>query len=143
MERAATRSDPVALINDVRVGAHDTYDRVVFELLGSGTPRVRLERVSPPFVKDPGGLPLSVAGTSFVKIILFATSGGGYATPSGQPSYTGPTSFNAGYVRLTSLTQAGDFEGITTWYAGLAGPMCYEVFGLGSPARLVIDLRAP
>ncbi len=143
VERAATRSDPVALISDVRVGAHDAYDRVVVEFLGSGTPRLRLERVSPPFVKDPSGLPLTVTGTSFVRILLFAASGAGYATPTGQPSYTGTSAFTPGYVRLTSLVQAGDFEGITTWYAGFTGPMCYQVSELSSPARLVIDVRAP
>lgn len=142
-ERAATRTDPVALVRDVRVGAHDTYDRIVFEFLGAGVPRLRIERATPPFVKDPSGLPLTVAGSSFLHIVLMGASGAGYATANGQPSYSGATTFNAGYARLTSLVQAGDFEGITSWYAGLTGPMCYSILELGSPARLAIDLRAP
>lgn len=142
-ERAASRTDPVALIRDVRVGAHDAYDRIVVEYLGTGVSRVRIERATPPFVKDPSGLPLTVAGSSFLRIVLLGASGAGYATANGQPSYTGATTFNAGYARLTSLVQAGDFEGVTTWYAGLTGPMCYAVSELGSPARLAIDLRAP
>jgi hypothetical protein len=127
----------------VRVGAHDGYDRIVFEFLGPGVPDLRVERVSPPFVKDPSGLPLTVSGSSFISIRMTQTSGAGYASPDGQPTYTGPSSFQPGYLRLVSLVQAGDFEGYFTWIGGLTGPMCHQVTELAGPARLVIDLRAP
>lgn len=130
-------------MNDVRVGTHPGYDRVVFEFEGSGLPALRLDRVSPPFEKDPSGLPLTVEGTSFVRIQLEYTSGAGYARPDGQPTYTGPSAFNPGYARLTSLVEAGDFEAQMTWIAGLTGRACYHVFGLKNPTRLVIDFQAP
>lgn len=142
-QRPASRADLTAAVHDVRVGAHESYDRVVFEFLGTGVPEVRVDGASPPFVKDPSGLPLPVAGTAFLSIRMTQTSGAGYAQPDGQPTYTGPTSFQPGYTRLTALVEQGDFEGVFSWIAGLTGPMCYDVSELPNPARLVIDLRAP
>ena len=142
VDRTSSRSG-TALVQDVRVGAHADYDRVVFEFRGAGVPELRLERVQPPFVKDPSGLPLTVPGTSFVFIRLVQTSGAGYATPDGQPTYTGPSSFTLKGARLTALVKVGDFEGYFTWIAGLTGPMCHQISTLASPARIVIDLRTP
>jgi len=130
-------------VTDVRVGTHPGYDRVVFEFEGSRLPALRLDRVLPPFEKDPSGLPLAVNGSSFVRILLERASGEEYARPDGEPTYTGPSAFSPAYPLLTSLVRAGDFEAQVTWIAGLAGPACYHVSVLRSPTRLVIDLQAP
>jgi len=142
LNRPSSKSG-TTFIRDVRVGSHAGYDRIVFEFLGAGIPDLRVRRVAPPFVADPSGLTLTVPGTSFIQIRMTQTTGAGYARPDGQPTYTGPSSFQPGYPRLVSLVQAGDFEGVSTWIAGLTGRMCYRVSVLKGPARLVIDLRAP
>lgn len=141
LRRAATTTSMTA-VTDVRVGTHPGYDRVVFQFEGSRLPALRLDRVSPPFEKDPSGLPLAVPGSWFVRILLERASGEGYARTDGEPTYTGSSAFNSGYPRLTSLVRAGDFEAQVTWIAGLTGPACYHVFVLRSPTRLVIDFRA-
>jgi hypothetical protein len=133
----------MAAVHDVRVGTHSTYDRIVFEFLDTGVPQLLIERAHPPFTRDPSGLALAVPGSSIIRIRMLQTSGAGYARPDGQPTYAGPSRFEPGYAGLTSLVQAGDFEGVSTWIAGLTGPMCYRVSTLADPARLVIDLRAP
>jgi hypothetical protein len=140
---AASTSANAFFVQDVRVGAHAAYDRIVFEFTGKGTPALSVERVKPPFEKDPSGLPLMVPGTSFIQIRMVQTSGAGYARPDGDPTYTGPTSFRLNGARLTSLVQQGDFEGYFTWIAGLTGPMCVRITRFSNPARIAIDLRAP
>lgn len=133
----------MAHVTDLRVGTHAGYDRVVFEFAGSGVPALAITRVAPPFTKDPSGLPLAVPGTSFVRVQITNASGEGYAALDGAPTYTGPSTFEPRYPRLTALVRAEDFEGHVTWIAGLTGPACYHVLVLTGPTRLVIDFQAP
>lgn len=129
----------IANITDVRVATHDDYDRVVFEFSG-GLPEIFIERASPPFTQDASGLPISVEGTSFLRITL---RGGTKVTSSGEASYTGPLEFRPGYPALVHLIEGGDFEAQSTWYAGLASEACLRVMTLpaeGGKMRLVIDI---
>ncbi len=142
VRRDATTS-AVAHVTDVRVGRHAGYDRIVFELSGSGLPAVDLERAVPPITQDPSGLPITVPGKAFISIRMVYASGAGYSTTDGKPTYTGPDSFTPRYSRLTSLVETGDFEGYYTWVAGLTSAACVHVFTLTGPTRLVIDVRAP
>ena len=138
-----------AQIRDVRVGAHEGYDRIVFEF-EKGIPAMDVTVGTPPFTKDPSGLPLTVDGERFLVFIL---RGGTGITPDGRVTYDGPTDFRPGFVPdhppLVQLVQAGDFEAQSEWVAGLTKPVgmtepgCIRVFALSDPDRLVIDLAAP
>jgi hypothetical protein len=132
---AATASR--AQIHDIRVGTHDGYDRIVWEF-ESGVPAVTVEQTQPPFIADPSGLPLSVHGSSFLKIVM---QGGTILTPDFAKSFTGPTSLMPVYPTLVELKSGGDFEGVSTWYVGLSGEACVRVFTLSGPDRLVMDLQ--
>jgi hypothetical protein len=131
---------PLANITDVRVGTHDGYDRVVFEF-SDGIPEAFLERATPPFTHDASGAPITVDGTSFLRLIL---RGGTKQTEDGTSSYTGSTDFDAGLPALVHLIEGGDFEAQSTWYLGLSAEACVRVMALvgegGSP-RLVIDIE--
>jgi hypothetical protein len=138
-----------AQITDVRVGAHEGYDRIVFEF-EKGIPAMDVTVGTPPFTKDPSGLPLPVDGERF---LVFTLRGGTGITPDGRLTYDGPTDFTPGFVPdhppLVQLVQAGDFEAQSVWVAGLTTPVgltepgCMRVFALSDPDRLVIDLAAP
>ena len=138
--RAAT-SNAVVQVRNIRLGAHPIYDRIVFDLDGTGLPVVHLDRGTPPFTADPSGLPLEVAGTSFIVIRLDGAAGGGYAT-DGTPTYTGPRAFSPSYPRLVSLVEQGDFEAQFSWIAGFRGPVCYRVLTMADPTRLIVDFAA-
>lgn len=130
----------IANIIDVRHGTYDDYDRAVFEFDG-GLPEVFIERAAPPFTQDGSGLPLNVDGSSFLRITL---RGGTKQLPSGESSYTGPTSFQPGYPTLVHLVEGGDFEAQATWYAGLTSEACLRVLvlvGEGGRTRLVLDIE--
>lgn len=127
-----------AHISDVRVGAHEDYDRIVFEF-EKGIPTMDVRPGMPPFTYDPSGLPLEVAGNDF---LIFILRGGTGITPEGRVTYAGPTVFTPRYPLLVEFVQAGDFEAQSEWVAGLTGPACMRVFTLTNPDRLVIDLAA-
>lgn len=137
----STHTGP-ALVTDVTVSIGPDFDTVTVAFEGTGTPELTLANVTPPFVKDPSGLPLTVSGSSFVSIRMIGTSGAGYANPSGTATYTGPTTFSPSGTRLVAVVQQGDFEGHFSWIAGLSGPMCYRVSTSDVPARLEIDFRS-
>jgi len=127
-----------AQITDVRVGTHDGYDRIVIEF-ADGIPAFTVEPADPPFVADASGLPLDVTGTSFLRIGL---NGGTKLSPEGGITYQGSTDFQPGYPTLVQLVEGGDFEAVSTWYAGLATSQpCFRVFTLADAPRIVIDVQ--
>ncbi|PZR64993.1 MAG: hypothetical protein DLM71_00800 [Chloroflexi bacterium] len=126
------RTTAAARINAVRVGTHAGYDRFVIQF-ANGLPDWSVERARPPLLQDPSGKPLAVAGRSFLKITLHGASMAG--------SYSGPRTFTPRYATLTQVKNGGDFEMVTTWYAGLASAKCVRVFTLSAPNRLVIDVE--
>lgn len=117
-----------------RVAGQSGYDRIVFEYSGSATPSLVVTWITPPFVLDPSGKPLTVSGKAFLGIVFRNIPGAG-------SGYSGPTSFKAGLPVLTDLQLRGDFEGVQQWVAGLAGQACVRVFTLAGPSRLVMDLQ--
>lgn len=127
----------VANIVDVRVGAHDGYDRVVFEF-EQGTPDLTLAQATPPFTGDASGLPIEVNGDSFLSLTM---RGGSKQTDEGTSSYNGPTSFDPGFDSLDALVEGGDFERQSTWYLGLTAESCARLIILDGPPRIVIDIE--
>lgn len=128
---------PLALITDIRVGAHDGYDRVVFEF-NAGIPQFRLDEATPPLLADGSGLPIEVDGSAFWQLVM---QGGTRVNPEGGFSYAGPTDFTPGFDKLTQLVTGGDFEAVSTWYFGLEASSCVRVITLTNPSRLVIDIE--
>ncbi|MDQ2935717.1 MAG: hypothetical protein M3R49_12230 [Chloroflexota bacterium] len=126
-----------ANITDVRAGTHDGYDRIVFQFRG-GIPKFDIQSATPPFTADPSGQPLTVKGSSFLSITLH---GGTKQTETGASSYGGPRNFNLGFPMLVNLVEGGDFEAVSTWYAGLSHAACLRVSTLTAPDRLVIDIQ--
>jgi hypothetical protein len=125
-------------IADVRVGAHDVFDRIVFEY-SVGIGAYDIERASAPFYQDASGRELTMAGDSFFRIRLPGTT---KQLPDGSLSYHGPTSFSpTDTSHVVSLVEGGDFEAASTWYVGVRGlGACIRVTALEQPNRLVVDI---
>jgi len=126
-----------ANITDVRVGTHDGYDRIVFQFRG-GIPEFDIASATPPFTADPSGQPITISGSAFLSITLH---GGTKQTETGGSSYSGPRNFAVDFPTLVNLAEGGDFEAVSTWYAGLSDASCLRVSTLTAPDRLVIDLQ--
>ncbi len=124
-------------ITDVRVGTHDGYDRIVFQFSG-GIPQYSIETATPPFIADPSGQPLTVQGNAFLRITL---RGATKMTDAGDSSYSGQRNFALTFPVLVNLVEGGDFEAVSTWYAGLSRASCLRVSSLTEPDRLVVDVQ--
>jgi len=133
-------------LRDVRVGAHDGYDRIVFEFAPPkpnagghrGIPAYEIRQARPPFAQDPSDLPLDVVGDSFVHLVMQGATGYDF---DGNPTYTGPRVLTPGFGTLAQAVQGGDFEATLTWVFGLSRPTCWQVQELSNPDRLVVDFH--
>jgi hypothetical protein len=133
-------------LTDVRVGAHDGFDRIVFEFKApqpnpggkGGIPYVRIEQAQPPFSEDPSDMPVDVFGDAFVRLVMQGATGYDF---DGNPTYDGPRRLTPGFGTLAQVVEAGDFEATMTWILGLSRPTCWDVQELHNPDRLVIDFH--
>jgi len=119
-------------VADVRVGAHPGFDRIVYEFRDGRLPAILIERTAPPFKLDPSDLPVTIAGTTFLRIHLTHIA---VETVKDSQSDQKP-----GYALLQELRAISGFEGDSTWIVGLSGPACARISILRAPTRLVVDL---
>jgi len=142
----ADGSGQPVVVTDVRLGAHDGFDRIVFEFAGGGEPGYRqagipffrIEQAEPPFSEDPSDMPVDVFGDAFVHIVLQGATGYDF---DGNPTYDGPRRLTPGFGTLAQVVEAGDFEATMNWILGLSRPTCWDVRELHNPDRLVIDFH--
>ena len=133
-------------LTDVRVGAHDGFDRIVFEFAeprpnpagNGGIPYYEIRQAKPPFTQDPSDMPLDVFGDAFVQIVMQGATGYDF---DGNATYAGARVLTPGFGTLAQAAQAGDFEATLSWILGLSRPTCWDVQELHNPDRLVIDLH--
>jgi hypothetical protein len=131
---------------DVRVGAHNGFDRVVFEFEepdpnpagNGGIPYYQIKTAKPPFTEDPSDLPIDVEGDAFARIVFQGASGYDF---DGNATYDGPRRLTPGFGTLADVVEGGDFEATMTWILGLSRPTCWQIQELHNPERLVIDFH--
>ena len=133
--------DP-AVLTDVRLGAHDGFDRMVFEFAeGAGQPGWQVGYADRPTA--PGsGAPVDVPGRAALGITLTGAALPGGAPSGVQPWDGGPRLSLPGTATLDTLVDAGLFEGKASFYAGLDGRQPFAVARLASPPRVVVDVLA-
>jgi hypothetical protein len=144
---SAVRGSPsapgTALVERVAVGAHDGFDRVVFEFQNH-LPGYRVEYARPPFFEDGSGARVDVGGHDFVAVRIEPASGFDASAGGGRLVYTGPKRIegaDAGADVVRELARTGDFEGVVSWVIGLDDRVDFRVLRLDGPPRLVIDFR--
>lgn len=142
LEKTATstgRSSSPSLVN-VRAGRHDCYDRLVLDIAGSGTVRVRYVAA----VAHQGtGAPIPLRGGAFLEII----TGPAYDVNTGAPTYAPADPCElvnvSGWQTFRQVAYGGSFEGATTIGLGVRARLPFRVFALSGPgngSRLVIDV---
>ena len=132
---------PLAQIRGLSVDNAAGIGRITFTFRPAGNvaavPEVAIRPATPPFSRDPSGLPLEVAGTAFLEIVLH---GGTALDESYQPTYEGPFDFAPGGSPIVEMKRAGDFEAVSSWVVGLDGPSCVRILPLDGTSRLVIEI---
>jgi hypothetical protein len=138
-ESEPTVPPPEGLVSvvDVRVGTHDGFDRLVFELVGDGTPGYRIAYTDEP-VGDASGLPVEVAGATALQVTLV-----GVAIPGEEPE--GATTFLDDVLGpdggvILEVVNESLFEGYHTFFVGLDEQLPFVLGLLDDPTRLVVDL---
>jgi hypothetical protein len=127
-------------LTGVRVARHPGFDRVVFDLGGTGTPGWRVEYTTRPR-SDGSGEPVRLKGAVFLQVALRGM---------GLPEGTGLAPFGDSTTRLpgtgtqgiAEIAPGGVFEGDQLAFIGLTGAKRpFRAFALANPARVVVDVR--
>jgi hypothetical protein len=125
---------PVPVVTGIRYGGHpeDGYDRIVFDIRGSGLPGYSVRYV-PQVVADGSGKPVAVPGKRFLLIVLNPAQA---HTDDGTTTVTGV--HNVGLPMLRAYAIAGDFEGHVSVALGLNATAGYRVGELSG--RIYVDV---
>jgi hypothetical protein len=131
-----------AVLMNIRNASHagDGYDRIVFDFSG-GIPSWDLTRqVSPQFVRDASGQPVTLEGSAGIKLVfrgadVYAPTGPPGSLPGGPPSDLRP-----GLTSIREIAQIGNSEGVLSYGIGLSSSQCVRVLQLSNPTRLVVDV---
>jgi hypothetical protein len=133
-------SDAFVTVSDIRIGHHDGFDRVVFEVGGTGTPGWDVQYVDDPRSQGSGD-PVDVAGEGVLQVTL---TGAGYPYETGVEEYSGPDPLSvAGTTMVTEVAFDATFEGSTVAFVGTAARTPFRVYLLENPARVVVEVADP
>jgi hypothetical protein len=127
-------------LTGVRVAQHPGYDRIVFDLAGTGSPGWRVEYTTDPRAEGSGAR-VRLEGTVFLQVILRGV---------GLPGDTGIEPFGGSGTRVpgtgtkavAEIAPGGVFEGEQQAFIGLTGTKRpFRAFALADPTRVVVDVR--
>lgn len=143
-QSAASSGTTTALLTDVRSAAHDGYDRVVFEFSGETVPGYDVQYADGNVTQDGSGTTVEIAGDAGLTVRMSPAADADLTDPDAPRTYSGAdriaTGRDGGVVELARI---GGFEGVLTWAIGVAARADFTVSTLGSPARIVVDVRRP
>ena len=124
-------------VTDVRTGHHDGFDRVVFDLGGTGTPGWDVRYVDQAISQGKGDT-LPVAGSAILQVTI---SGVGYPTETGIPEYDGSTPLPGHDTDVvTEVVWDSTFEGTSVAFIGTTARAPFRVYALAQPTRIVVDV---
>lgn len=142
--RVGMQGNPELVIQDVRAGTHDGFDRVVFEYAGPGLPGY-IAGYNPEPRQQASGFPLEVPGNAFLELMIQGTPmmmmspredliGTGQVRVAPGGGYVG-----AGSVQ--SVVHGGVFEADTQYVIGLDRERPFQVYLLENPTRVVVEFQ--
>lgn len=137
-QTSAASPDAALTITDIRVGKHEGFDRVVYEMGGVGTPGWRAEMVSTA-TQQGSGNPLAIAGQGILQVLI---DGSSMPFMTEVEPYAGPNPLEVeNPVVVTEVRDAGIFEGTDQTLIGLTDrDVSYRIYTLTEPTRLVVDI---
>jgi hypothetical protein len=85
---------------------------------------VEVSTAARPFVADPSGQPLTVAGSRFVVVIFRGMT---LFDAAGTPSYAGPNTLTKAGPGVRAVVRQSAYEGVTSWIVGYDAAGCVSV----------------
>lgn len=124
-------------VTQIRTGLHDGYDRVVFEVEGTGAPGWDVRYVDEA-ASQGSGLIVPVTGDAILRVTI---TGVGLPTETGIEEYDGAVPLaGAGTELVTEVVWDTTFEGTSVAFVGLTEERPFRVYPLADPARVVLDV---
>ena len=124
-------------VTDVRIGQHEGFERVVFELDGGGTPGWFVDYADTP-TQQGSGKTIAYSGDTALNVNI---DGVVYPFEAGKddPRIGVVDAPTEGIV--TQVVNGGTFEGRRQFVIGMNARKPYSVQVLDNPTRLVVDIR--
>ena len=136
-DTADASADALVTVRDVRLGRQEGFDRVVFEVDGTGTPGWDVRYVDAP-ASEGTGAPVEVAGDAVLQV---SVTGTGYPFDTGVEEYSGPDPLSGGGTQVvTEVHFDGTYEGTTVAFVGTATEAPFRVYLLQNPTRVVLEV---
>jgi hypothetical protein len=133
----AASADARVTGTEIRTGRQDGFDRVVFEVGGTGTPGWDVRYVDQA-TSQGRGEPIDVAGEAVLQVTL---TGVGYPYDTGVDEWTGPNPLPGnGTQEVTEVAWDGTFEGTSVAFIGTKAQAPFRVYALENPARVVVEV---
>jgi len=125
-------------VSDIRTGRQDGFDRVVFEVGGTGTPGWDVRYVDQPSSQGSGD-PVDVAGDAALQVTI---TGAQIPDETGVAEYDGPNPLpGAGTQTVTEVAYDHVFEGTAVAFVGTTAQQPFRVYALSNPTRVVVEVR--
>lgn len=142
VELEGAADQQTAVLDEVRIGRHDGFDRVVWEFASGDRPRLWVEYDDQP--TQPGsGEPVDVAGETAIRMTASTATdfGAELYAPDHEP-YDGPERVEAAATeRVTEAVALGDFEANMEWAVGVDARQPFRVDVLEDPLRVILDVQ--
>ena len=128
-----------ALVREMRTARHPDFDRIVLDFGADAVPPYRISYIDRPVRQCGSGDTVPFAGDAWLSIVVEPANA---HTEQGAPTVT-PRERAPGLPSLLVVKLICDFEAVVEIVAGVRSPEQYRAFVLGSPNRLVVDIRHP
>jgi hypothetical protein len=136
-DTAEASADARVTVSDIRTGRHDGFDRVVFEVGGTGTPGWDVRYVDVASSQG-SGAEVDVAGDAVLQVTV---TGAGYPYETGVEEWSGPDPLpGQGTATVTEVVFDATFEGTTVAFVGTRTQAPFRVYALQDPARVVVEV---
>ena len=136
----ADTAEPVSpeglTVTDVRIGAHEGFDRVVLDVGGQGSPGWTVEYVDAATAEGTGD-PVALAGEAYLRVTLTGVS---YPSESGLEERARGAVTAPGTSAVTGAWYDGTYEGQALAYVGTTGEQPFRVYALSDPTRVVVEV---
>lgn len=127
----------VVILEDMRLGRHPSYDRIVFEFQQNAPTSYRIEYVDKPVYQCGSGEAVWLAGDGWLSITFWPAQ----AHDARGQSTVADRGQLLDLPVIRELQNTCDFEGELSWVLGVSSPNKYRVLELRSPTRLVVDIQ--
>lgn len=117
-------------VTGVRIGAHDTFDRLVFDIGGTGTPWIFAQYDDHPSQQG-SGFDVHVNGGAALLVLVRGVNDP-YEAPQGSDGHA---------PSITDVVYQGWDEGDSRWYIGVDKKRPFKIEVIENPTRVVVDFQ--